>query len=437
VVRDRAGYVESKPAVAEATTYVPDLDPPVIRATSVTTTASTFTVMWAGTKGPRPIHLVKSLIGNLSFKSQGSRSGSGGKGGRMGLGKKGVAPGVEQVEGRLLLASAGIGPHPPASAMLAPGSTDAGQPSELSGAVQGVSDPSIIKQGDTYTIFSTGPGLPIRSSTDLVHWQEIGQVFATIPAWAQVKIPGATGFWAPDITFFHGQYHLYYALSTFGSQRSLIGLATNTTLDPADPAYHWVDQGEVIESSPGRTHWNAIDPNVVVAGNSTVWLAFGSQWSGIKLLALDPTTGKPAARPIGPRPGPGPRLISLASRPESRPIEAAYIIQRNGYNYLFVSFDICCMGASSTYKIMVGRSRAVAGPYVDRTGKPMTRGGGTLVLAGSGRYRGPGHNSVLSDGPRDWLVYHAYDAQNGGVATLQIRPLLWTAAGWPFVPAAG
>ena len=91
------------------------------------------------------------------------------------------------------------------------------------------------------------------------------------------------------------------------------------------------------------------------------------------------------------------------------------------------------MGVSSTYKIMVGRSRSIVGPYLDRSGRPMTRGGGTLVLASNARFHGPGHNEVLADGDTDDLVYHTYDALNQGIPTLQIRPLAWTANDWPVV----
>jgi arabinan endo-1,5-alpha-L-arabinosidase len=293
------------------------------------------------------------------------------------------------------------------------------------GQVTGVTDPRIIRQGDTYYVFSTGPGIPIRASNDLTHWREIGQVFATVPAWALAEVPGATSIWAPDVSYFNGQYHLYYAISTFGSQRSVIGLATNRTLDPSAPAYQWVDQGEVIGSAPGQTNFNAIDPNLVIDPRSGLWLAFGSQWSGIKLLKIDPATGK--------RQNPSLGLVSLASRPGGAPIEAPFVFERGGYNYLFVSFGTCCMGVNSTYKIMVGRSRSVTGPYLDRIGRPMTAGGGTLVLAGNARYHGPGHNAVLSDGGTDYLVYSAADALNQGASTLQVRPLFWTPSGWPVV----
>ena len=262
-------------------------------------------------------------------------------------------------------------------------------------------------------------------STDLTHWQSIGQVFSSTPSWALAAVPGATIPWAPDISYFNGEYHLYYAVSTFGGQRSVIGLATNTTLDPTAPGYHWVDQGEVIASAPAQSNYNAIDPNITIAPNGSVWLAFGSQWSGVKLVAINPSTGKPLGSP--------PNLISIAGRPVGGSIEAPFIFQRNGYYYLFVSFGSCCMGVKSTYKIMVGRSRSITGPYLDASGHPMTLGGGTLVLGSTARYRGPGHNAVVSVGGSDMLVYHTYDALDDGIPTLQIRPLAWSKQGWPIV----
>ncbi len=183
----------------------------------------------------------------------------------------------------------------------------------------------------------------------------------------------------------------------------------------------------MLESTPGLSNFNAIDPNLVLDGSGRPWLAFGSQWSGIKLAPIDPATGKLAQ--------PGRPFLSLAARPASGPIEAPFIVHANGYYYLFVSFDVCCMGAGSTYRVMVGRSRRVAGPYLDRAGTPMLRGGGTPVLVGAGRYRGPGSNAVLIDGSQAWIVNHAYDADEGGNAKLQVHPLSWDAQGWPVAGA--
>jgi arabinan endo-1,5-alpha-L-arabinosidase len=289
------------------------------------------------------------------------------------------------------------------------------------GAVKRVHDPCIIKAGDSFYLFSTGPGVPIRRSPDLFRWELAGRVFDAQPAWFAREVPGATGAWAPDIARFGGEYRLYYSVSTFGSNRSCIGLATNRTLDPADPEYRWVDHGPVLRSSR-RDDFNAIDPNVVLDEEGKPWLAFGSFWSGIKLTRLDADTGKPI-EPVS--------LLTLASRPGSDAVEAPFLVRHDGSYYLFVSFDRCCQGVRSTYYVVVGRSSKLTGPYVDRQGRPMRDGGGTTVIEGAGRVRGPGHCAVLSDGGRDWLVHHFYDADDRGVPTLQIRPLTWDADGFP------
>jgi arabinan endo-1,5-alpha-L-arabinosidase len=286
-----------------------------------------------------------------------------------------------------------------------------------------VHDPCIIKQGDAYYVFSTGKGIPIRRSNDLRQWEQIGTVFNDTPQWAKQEIPNDGNIWAPDISFFNGQYHLYYAVSTFGTNRSAIGLATNTTLNPDSPDYRWADHGKVIESMPGRDDWNAIDPNFVTAEDGRGWLAFGSFWSGIKLVQINLETGKPESTNFA--------LFSIACRPDAHAIEAPFIVRKNGYYYLFVSFDQCCRGVDSTYKIMVGRSNKITGPYVDRSGKSMMKGAGALVLSGYGRWHGPGHNAVLMDGEYDWLVHHTYDAEIGGIPRLQIRQLIWADDGWP------
>jgi arabinan endo-1,5-alpha-L-arabinosidase len=151
---------------------------------------------------------------------------------------------------------------------------------KLEGDTARVHDPCIIKCKDTYYVFSTGgrPGegiIPIHTSKDLTHWTKAGVVLTALPDWANSEIPGARGAWAPDISFYNGSYHLYYAVSTFGSRNSAIGLATNRTLDPSDPEYNWKDEGMVVRSHQ-TDDWNAIDPNLVIENAQNVWLAWGS-----------------------------------------------------------------------------------------------------------------------------------------------------------------
>ena len=292
-----------------------------------------------------------------------------------------------------------------------------------------VHDPVLAKEGDVYYLFSTGRGITVQTSTDGVQWRLQGRVFDAAPAWTAQAIPGSTDhFWAPDISFFNGRWHLYYSVSTFGKNRSAIGLATNVTLDPMRPNYQWKDEGLVIESKISDD-WNAIDPNLAFDEKKQPWLSFGSFWSGIKLVKIHARTGKPAKTP---------ELYSLASRPRTGgsvgAIEAPFIVRHDRFFYLFVSFDFCCRGVNSTYNIRVGRAATITGPYTDRDGKPMTEGGGTLVRDGSGRWRGPGHNAVYRAGKRDWLVYHAYDAEDNGIAKLRLEEMVWDSDGWPKMP---
>ena len=111
------------------------------------------------------------------------------------------------------------------------------------------------------------------------------------------------------------------------------------------------------------------------------------------------------------------------------------MLQHGPYFYLFVSFDRCCAGLDSTYRMMVGRSKSVTGPYLDREGVPMMQGGGSELQASQGRFVGPGGQEVFKNGAGDSLVYHYYDADQGGTPQLQTSPIRWDAAGWPVLGA--
>jgi len=301
----------------------------------------------------------------------------------------------------------------------------------MQGDIEPVHDPCIIKQGDSYYVFSTNTKkdtegfIACRRSRDLVSWERAGYVFTQIPEWAHDAVPSAKGLWAPDISFFNGEYHLYYSASSFGSSNSVIGLATNRTLDPSAPGFGWVDQGLVMRS---RAHdkFNAIDPNLIGDRDGKYWLSWGSFWSGLKMFRIDPATGKRAE---------GEEMYALASRAPSRgapnAIEAPFIISRGDFYYLFASYDFCCRGAKSDYFVACGRSRDITGPYVDVNGKSLMEGGGSVVIQGNERFKGTGHSAVLHDGDRDYLVYHAYDAEQKGTPTLRISPIYWTPDGWP------
>jgi len=288
-----------------------------------------------------------------------------------------------------------------------------------------VHDPStIVKCGSEYWFFSTGWGVTSWRSKDLVNWERGSQALAKPPSWTSQAIPGNRGyFWAPDIIHLDGRYLLYYSVSTWGKNTSAIGLASSPTLDPNDPRFGWTDQGIAIQSSPSN-NFNAIDPAVYLDPNGRLWLSFGSFWSGIKLVELNPSTGK--------RLNPDSPIHSLAYHSE---IEAPCIIAHGGYYYLFVNWGLCCRRTNSTYEIRVGRSKSVTGPYLDREGKDLAKEGGNLFLYTEDRFIGPGHAAVLQDGNVTWLSYHFYDAERAGSSRLAIRHLQWDKDGWPVAGA--
>ena len=300
---------------------------------------------------------------------------------------------------------------------------------EPEGFIERIHDPVIAHEADTYYVFSTGSLIPFICSNDKTVWELCGRVFEKNPTWTREVNPNLTDIWAPDISFFNNQWHLYYAVSSFGSQDSAIGLATNVTLDPNSPDYEWVDQGEVLRSRPGD-QWNAIDANLVLDENGEPWLTWGSFWQGIWMRKIDKSTGK-----FDESDSTYHHLADRSTGPDkTHAIEAPFIISREGRWYLFVSFDKCCQGNQSTYNVRVGRSDALTGPYVDRAGVPLTEGGGTLILSTYDKWKGPGHNGILLENGTYWMVYHAY-AASSGISSLRIESLSWDADGWPSLPS--
>ncbi len=307
-----------------------------------------------------------------------------------------------------------------------------------------VHDPVMIQQNGTYYLFSTGWGISVWSSPDMKNWSREKPVFDEAPQWAVEAVDGFKGhIWAPDIAFYNGQYYLYYSISAFGKNTSCIGLITNKTLHPDDPDFEWVDHGKIIQSYPGKTNWNAIDPNLIVAEDGTPYLSFGSFWDGLKLVKL-----KADAKSVGEDLN---QIPTIASRKKSteepnppsvddnpvdaggNAIEAPFIFKKGDYYYLFASIDYCCKGVKSTYKMIVGRAKSIPGPYVDKEGNSLATGGGSILLKGDENWYGVGHNSTYTFNDIDYLVFHGYDAHDDGKPKLIIKTLAWDEDGWPFV----
>lgn len=273
-------------------------------------------------------------------------------------------------------------------------------------------DPTIGYEQGTYWVFQTGPGIYGKYSNDGLDWSGAAAIFPNGLSWWKTYVPEHDGLdvWAPELKHYNGRAWLYYAISTFGSRTSAIGLTSASSVANGD----WQDEGLVLRTTDSD-NYNAIDPDLVIAADGAPWLAFGSWNSGIKLMRINPMTMKPFGD-----------MYSLASR--SGGIEAPTIVYRKGYYYLFVSVGKCCDGANSTYRIAYGRSNDIRGPYLDKNGVDMRNGGGTIMDAGNSQWVGPGGQDILNT---DVMVRHAYDANDNGTPKLLISTLNWDSNGWP------
>ena len=279
----------------------------------------------------------------------------------------------------------------------------------------GVHDPcNIVKDGDTYYTFYTSNGVECAYSTDLCTWRRGGRIFPSgFPSWITQYVPGFGGhFWAPEVIYMNGKWHVYYSCSSFGSRESAIGLATSPSLKNPQ----WQDHGMVVYTNSSSNH-NAIDADVMRTSDGKVYLIYGSFWNGIVMTELDSTTGKPINR------------ANLTYVANGNP-EAAAAIEYGGYYYLFFNRGKCCSGVNSTYEIFVGRSTNPTGPFLDKNGTRTSSGGGTLVLSTQGRFIGPGHFGYFTENGREYMSYHYYDADQNGASKLKIITLSWR-DGWP------
>ena len=320
-----------------------------------------------------------------------------------------------------------------------------------------VHDPVMAYEDGTWHLYSTGFGIQHMTSTDRTTWTMAPQpVMTVIPRWTRDSVPGFTHHvWAPDIIRWHGRWWLAYSCSTFGRNGSAIGLLSTRRLASG----LWDDEGCIVASCEGRDNWNAIDPNFVIDADGQPWLVWGSFWDGIQIAPLDTTMhlkdqgnhkvqsskfkvqSKTIARrfnltsekskatlPVNPNPPKNP--TSDYAGPNA--IEAPFIFRHDGWYYLFVSWDYCCQGAKSNYRVAVGRSRSVDGPYVDSRGIDMRYGGGNLFFEGDKReFEAVGHCAVYHVDGDDIFLCHGYSIAHDGAPILIQRLIRWTPDGWP------
>ncbi|NPD91803.1 family 43 glycosylhydrolase [Xylanibacter muris] len=286
-----------------------------------------------------------------------------------------------------------------------------------------VHDPVMAFDGKRYHVFSTGHGIQHAISNNRKSWTLAGPVMSVIPQWTHDSVPGfKKHVWAPDIIRHRGKWWMAYSCSTFGKNTSAIGLMS---ADRLEPGTIWNDHGAIVCSKGKRDNWNAIDPNFVIDGNGEAWLAYGSFWDGIQIVRLD--TSMHIAK------GEKPHTIARRKTDgNANPVEAPFIFKHDGYYYLFVSWDYCCRGMESTYKVAVGRSRHVAGPYTGPDGKDMNEGGGLVIFEGDKKkLEAAGHCAVYRFDNEDIFICHGYSIARNGASILIEKTITWDDKGWP------
>jgi arabinan endo-1,5-alpha-L-arabinosidase len=305
-----------------------------------------------------------------------------------------------------------------------------------------VHDPVMAYENGIYYLLSTGRGISWATSKDRKTWVVQPTPFIEhLPQWTRDSVAGFKDHvWAPDIIRWHDRWWLTYSCSTFGKNTSAIGLMSSDRLDG-----RWKDEGCLIRSEAKRDNWNAIDSNIAIDDDDQPWMVWGSFWDGIQIapiiidsqqsqLSVSNSQLKTIARRYRPNDP------NAAENPTSKyagrnAIEAPFIFKKNGWYYLFVAWDYCCRGAKSNYRVVVGRSKTISGPYLDREGKPMIEGGGTLFIEGDKKeFEAAGHCAAYTFGHEDLFICHGYSVKLNGISLLIQRPISWTSDGWPVIP---
>ena len=273
-------------------------------------------------------------------------------------------------------------------------------------------DPSVIKVGKNYYLYSTGE--KIFKSSDLINWKFVRRVFEGKPRPSFVKV---NSYWAPCITKQNNLYILYFALSVWGGIDTA-GIGVATSKSPEGP-FDIVGNGKLFNSGEVGIK-NSIDP-YFIEDNEKKYLIWGSFYGiyGIE-LTKDGTKVK---------------NIKNKFKLGGKYFEAAYIFKRNKYYYLFASIGSCCEGDNSKYQTVVGRSDNLKGPYLSKNGGQMLSNQFTVLLSPNKKFVGPGHNSriVKDKNKKTWMLYHAYLRGKTNIGrTVCLDEVKWTKDNWPY-----
>lgn len=245
-------------------------------------------------------------------------------------------------------------------------------------------DPFLLAHNGVFYAYATEtagkPGFQALRSRDLVHWEDCGVVFR--PGWADKH------FWAPEVQFQNGVFHLTYSALNGQTGRHDIGLAIGKS--PLGPFRHQT----VLVRAGDREH-GVIDATIFAQNGRTFLVYCVENPRRIVMRRLAPNGLSVDGPPVD--------LIRPDQSWEHGVVEAPTLLWRESRYHLFYSagpYEGNKDGPS--YCIAHALSRRLEGPY-EKTGR--------VAVSRSGQVYGPGHQSFLTlPSGETWLAYHAWDA---------------------------
>ena len=286
-------------------------------------------------------------------------------------------------------------------------------------------DPTVIRTEEGFYLYATQTNsywIPIYFSKDLVNWEFKRSAFRNATKPKPDVLPGGGAFWAPEIRYINGKYVLYFSWAKWGD-----GSISYTAVATSDsPVGDFLNAKPLLITDDFGS--NCID-QFYYEEDGKKYMFVGS-FNGIYVTELT-DDGLSVKRDADGK-------LVLKKQVCGRAFEGTNIYKKGKYYYLFASINNCCDGINSRYKVVVGRSEKLLGPYVDRKGKDMLDNSWELVLEGDGEtFFGPGHNSIIipDDAGTDWMIYHSYVKENGAVGGRlgMLDRIVWSADGWPTI----
>ena len=286
-------------------------------------------------------------------------------------------------------------------------------------------DPTVIRTEEGFYLYATQTNsywIPIYFSKDLVNWEFKRSAFRNATKPKPDVLPGGGAFWAPEIRYINGKYVLYFSWAKWGD-----GSISYTAVATSDsPVGDFLNAKPLLITDDFGS--NCID-QFYYEEDGKKYMFVGS-FNGIYVTELT-DDGLSVKRDADGK-------LVLKKQVCGRAFEGTNIYKKGKYYYLFASINNCCDGINSRYKVVVGRSEKLLGPYVDRKGKDMLDNSWELVLGGDGEtFFGPGHNSIIipDDAGTDWMIYHSYVKENGAVGGRlgMLDRIVWSADGWPTI----